>query len=323
MKSSFVSIIVPVYKVDNYLDNCINSVIHQTLENFEIILVDDGSPDKCPQICDEWAARDSRIRVIHKENGGLSSARNAGIKLSTGKYLFFLDSDDRFSDMYSLEKLWSLVQSHEKVDMVQGNFYIEEISRTTFNSGSFPVFTNEKNWIQSKLSTLTIPESACNRLIKRSIIIDNGLYFKEGWIQEDTLWTYQISRYINSIAFCYEPTYFYAYNSNSIMHSSGNEREAKAFVKILNEVYTDLRNKKIYSHDIKFLEIVAARAEKAVGTGVYDMIIPDNNLLFRYLFRLNSVANNTNNSFLKYNCKLVVLFIRILLCNKILFTKCN
>ena len=89
-----ISVIVPIYKVEEYLDQCIRSIINQTYENLEIILVDDGSPDKCGEICDLWAKRDKRIRVIHKENGGISDARNTGMKLSSGNYISFIDSDD-------------------------------------------------------------------------------------------------------------------------------------------------------------------------------------------------------------------------------------
>ena len=81
---SLISVIVPIYKVQDYLDECIESIIHQTYSNIEVILVDDGSPDRCPQMCDEWAKRDSRIRVVHKKNGGLSSARNAGLDVAKG-----------------------------------------------------------------------------------------------------------------------------------------------------------------------------------------------------------------------------------------------
>lgn len=93
-KQSLVSIIVPIYKVQEYLNECIESIVNQTYKNIELILVDDGSPDKCPQMCDEWAGKDNRIRVIHKENGGLSSARNAGLDIIKGEYVAFVDSDD-------------------------------------------------------------------------------------------------------------------------------------------------------------------------------------------------------------------------------------
>ncbi len=91
---SLISVIVPIYKVEKYLNECIRSIINQTYRNLEIILVDDGSPDYCPQICDDWAKKDGRILVIHKENGGLSSARNAGLDVCTGEYISFIDSDD-------------------------------------------------------------------------------------------------------------------------------------------------------------------------------------------------------------------------------------
>ena len=100
-KNVKISIIVPVYKVEKYLDKCVNSIVGQTYKNLEIILVDDGSPDNCPAMCDEWAQKDSRIKVIHKKNGGLSSARNAGLDACTGDYIGFVDSDDWIEpDMY-------------------------------------------------------------------------------------------------------------------------------------------------------------------------------------------------------------------------------
>lgn len=115
-----VTIIVPVYKVEKFLDRCVTSLRNQTLRDVEIILVDDGSPDSCPEMCDALAAQDSRIRVIHKKNGGLSSARNAGLKVASGKYVGFVDSDDDVEpDMY--EKLLSVMAS-EKVDFVMSDY---------------------------------------------------------------------------------------------------------------------------------------------------------------------------------------------------------
>ena len=89
-----ISIIVPIYKVEKYIRQCVDSIINQTYEDIEIILVDDGSPDNCPQICDDYAKTDSRVKVIHKENGGIMSARKAGLKVATGEYIGFVDGDD-------------------------------------------------------------------------------------------------------------------------------------------------------------------------------------------------------------------------------------
>ena len=94
MLDRLMSVIISVYKVEDYLDKCVNSIVNQTYKNLEIILVDDGSPDNCPAMCDEWAKKDKRIKVIHKQNGGLSSARNAGLDICTGDYIMFVDSDD-------------------------------------------------------------------------------------------------------------------------------------------------------------------------------------------------------------------------------------
>ena len=102
-----ISVIIPVYKVEKYLNKCVDSVLNQTYKNLEIILVDDGSPDKCPEICDEYAKKDDRIKIIHKQNGGLSDARNVGIEKSTGEYITFIDSDDYVDSNY-IEQLYKL-----------------------------------------------------------------------------------------------------------------------------------------------------------------------------------------------------------------------
>lgn len=98
-----VSIVVPIYKVEKYLSRCVQSLLNQTLKDIEIILVDDGSPDKCPEMCESYLKLDKRIKVVHKKNGGLSSARNAGISVATGKYIGFVDSDDSILPIMSLK----------------------------------------------------------------------------------------------------------------------------------------------------------------------------------------------------------------------------
>ena len=104
-----ISVVVPVYKVEKYLKKCVDSIIAQTYKNIEIIIVDDGSPDSCPEICDEYAEKDSRVKVIHRQNGGLSAARNSGIKIAAGEYISFVDSDDLFSRCISSSFLLRLV----------------------------------------------------------------------------------------------------------------------------------------------------------------------------------------------------------------------
>ena len=104
-----ISVIVPVYKVEAYLEKCVDSICRQTYKDLEIILVDDGSPDRCPRICDEYATKDNRIKVIHKDNGGLSSARNAGLDIAQGEFISFVDSDDTIHSQM-MEVLLSLIE---------------------------------------------------------------------------------------------------------------------------------------------------------------------------------------------------------------------
>ena len=111
MEEDLITIVIPIYKVEKYLDKCIKSVINQTYKNLEIILVDDGSPDNCPKKCDEYEKKDTRIKVIHKENGGLSDARNAGIDIAKGKYITFIDSDDYVSEDY-VEYMYNLLKQN-------------------------------------------------------------------------------------------------------------------------------------------------------------------------------------------------------------------
>ena len=106
-----ISIIVPVYNVEQYLDRCVNSILNQTFTDFELILVDDGSKDHCPEMCDEWSKKDARITVIHKENGGAGSARNIGMKKASGKYVCFVDSDDWVS-FHMLKNLHDMLKKH-------------------------------------------------------------------------------------------------------------------------------------------------------------------------------------------------------------------
>ena len=121
-----ISVIVPVYKTEGLLDRCVESIVGQTYKNLEIILVDDGSPDNCPAMCDGWAEKDSRIRVIHKENGGVSSARNAALDIATGDYIGFVDSDDWIEPEMYLSLIQKISESGKNIALC--SYYAVEIS---------------------------------------------------------------------------------------------------------------------------------------------------------------------------------------------------
>ena len=137
MEEELISIIVPVYKVEKYLDKCINSIVSQTYKNLEVILVDDGSPDSCGKMCDEWTKKDTRIKVIHKENGGLSDARNFGLDCAKGKYIQFVDSDD-YIEKDMIEFLYKNLKENNADISICSNYMVDE--ENVINVGTRKIF---------------------------------------------------------------------------------------------------------------------------------------------------------------------------------------
>lgn len=202
--------IVPCYKVEQYLPNCIESIINQSYDNWELILVDDGSPDKCGDICDEYVRRDNRIKVVHKENGGLSSARNVGMKVMTGDYVTFLDSDDYLHT----DALNILVEYAEKYDtqLVQCNFVRgSKIEFPTWESNEF-VKEYDNHTIFTKFSAKII---VCGKLYNRELLDD--ITMPEGIINEDDWTTWKIYYRAKKIVVTNRPLYYYTVNPDSIM----------------------------------------------------------------------------------------------------------
>lgn len=191
-KVSTFSIIIPVYNSELYLEKCIDSVLSQTYEDYELLLVDDGSPDRCPKMCDELSEKDSRIKVIHKKNGGQSSARNVGLDNAIGKYLVFMDSDDYWCDSTLLQDLHKRIVRFQE-DMVLYGCKIEhengtcEITRSKY---AIDLLNNhdKQETLDSLYSQGNFPGSAWIYIIKRSIIEDNHIRFTEGVSAEDFEW---------------------------------------------------------------------------------------------------------------------------------------
>ena len=205
-----VSVIVPVYNVDRYLGRCIKSIMQQSYRNLEIILVDDGSTDNSGTICDTFKETDDRIIVIHKENGGLSDARNAGIKMFTGEYVTFIDSDDYVSpDMISL-MLTVLKQS--SCQIVQCEFVRGKDDTYKFTgNGKYKVY-NKRNAFENR----DVHVCVWGKLYEKSLI--KGRYFPIGKINEDEYYTYKCVYESNRTAIMPDALYYYFQRSNSIMH---------------------------------------------------------------------------------------------------------
>lgn len=225
-----ISVIIPVFNVEQYLDCCILSVINQTYSDLEIILVDDGSPDRCPQICDEYANKDKRIKVIHKKNAGQGAARNDALNIATGEYILFVDSDD-FLATNAIEQLYQ-ASENGKYDIVYAALYN---SWTPETGGSVLYSFDEimigKERIAEALADLTaspwsnpLPAirfmGACGYIIKTTIIKNNHIRFHS--VQEvgseDLIFLYDLYQYVNSIRYIPEPLYYYRLNINSTSH---------------------------------------------------------------------------------------------------------
>ena len=217
-QKDLISVIVPIYKVEKYLDKCVKSIVNQTYQDLEIILVDDGSPDNCPAICDKWAEIDNRIKVVHKSNGGLSDARNAGLEITTGNYVAFVDSDDWLEKNY-VEFLYNaIIQTHADVSACQ----IRSVQEYE------TVSSVEKQQLQ--IETFSAEEALCkvingqdfravawNKLYKREILW--GEKFEVGKLHEDEFFTYRIVDKCSSLAWVDIPLYNYCQRSGSIMNT--------------------------------------------------------------------------------------------------------
>ena len=209
------SIIVPVYKVQAYLPVCVDSILAQTYRDFELILVDDGSPDACPQMCDAYGQNDSRVKVIHKENGGLSSARNAGIRAAEGDYLLFIDSDDYWSGPQVLEKLADILEktSATLVQFGHQRYYEKEDRFAEVGPRALSGYNGKQTEeiLTELVSAGNLMISACSMAISAAFIRENALYFREGLKTEDLEWAVRLFSCKPTWSFSDE--YFYIYRS--------------------------------------------------------------------------------------------------------------
>lgn len=235
-----ISIIIPIYKVEQYLDECVTSIINQTYKDLEIILVDDGSPDSCPQMCDEWAKKDARIKVVHKKNGGLSSARNAGLRVATGEYIGFVDSDD-YVDETMYEDLMRVMMQNEKTMVVSspiirntdGVFTPYKVGTYDYKDGDTLSFSEYMNLFLG----MNMDATVWNKLYKREFI---QTMFREGRNNEDYLFMYyNVKNVFNTdkqLAVTDKAHYYYRDNAQSICHQAETSVNRLFFDELYNMV---------------------------------------------------------------------------------------
>ena len=213
-----VSVIVPIYKVENYLNRCVDSILNQTYKNIEVILVDDGSPDKCGEISDSYAINDSRVKSLHKENGGLSDARNYGMRYLTGEYVVFVDSDDWIKEEM-IETLVGLAMDL-KADIVQSGFYYVYETYLLYDDRYYsedmlPIQLNKNELMREIVINERVKNFAWGKLYKTNLIKD--LYFEKGVLFEDVFWAHKVMDRVDKYVICHKPMCYYLQRNDSIV----------------------------------------------------------------------------------------------------------
>ena len=227
-----VSIIVPVYNVEKYLDRCMESLLNQTLKEIEIILVDDGSPDNCPQMCDEYAKKDSRVKVVHKQNAGLGYARNSGLDVASGEYVAFVDSDD-FVSLNTYEYCYNLA-TKERLDVVRFDMdrFTDNYSISSIDADKEPIICREVQILkqlslafwgnmingEKKYFANVSVGSSCGGIYNRSFLTLNNLIFKSEreYLSEDFEFNYRVFQKVNAVGFTQSRFYHYFKNPQSL-----------------------------------------------------------------------------------------------------------
>jgi len=261
-EKALISIIIPVYKVEKYLEKCIQSVINQTYENLQIILVDDGSPDNCGKICDEYAKKDHRIEVIHKSNGGLSDARNKGLEMAKGEYIGFVDSDDYIeADMY--EVLYNLLKQYN-ADVSICNFYTVSQGKISIKNADNGI--NDYNRIEILKEILldrNIQSYAWNKLYKKELF--DEIKYPIGKKYEDIGTTFYLLEKCNKIVVTGKSEYYYINRQDSIVNNV-TESTITDYIELIMQRYDYIEEniKELSSYNKDYLKRILKTAEKDI-----------------------------------------------------------
>lgn len=246
-----VSVIVPVYNVEKYLNKCLESIVKQSYPELEIIVVNDGSTDSSGLICDEWKNRDDRIKVIHKENGGLSSARNTGINSATGNYFVFVDSDD-YIDKSMIAILYQIAMEY-KSDLVMCDYCLEEEHLYGYSQSVYKAcLINKMEALSGLYGTNHITYViACNKMYKARLF--NAIRFDESRTHEDEFIMHKLFSDVDQIVYINCPLYYYYQRDNSITHSEKSIKNLD-YLDALEERYFFFEEKKYDELKYKTME---------------------------------------------------------------------
>ena len=289
-----VSFILPIYNVEKYLSECVESILAQTFRDFEILLVDDGSPDNCPALCDEWEKKDNRIKALHKPNGGSSDARNYGLDHAQGDYVVFVDSDDFWVNKECLEHLVNVVYAHPECDFIGYNcsYYYSDTktyAKWVRYNESLAVPTDKNVAICSLVASGTMPMSACLKIIKRKSLLDIGLRFIKGTIAEDIPWFIDLLDGAKSCMFVNQYIYAYRQNVAGSITASGNPKSTRDLFAIVRNEIKKMGNRRMSKEAKDALYSFLAYEFCILLTS--DMPQEMKNELMQYKWLLNYTAN--------------------------------
>lgn len=259
--SDLISVVVPIYGVEEFLDNCVQSIFRQSYSNLEIILVDDGSPDRCGVMCDDYAKKDVRIKVIHKPNGGLSDARNAGIDIATGKYITFIDSDDYFSPD-AIEYLYKLVKDHDadvSIGALKKTTSLSDASRA--NHLDVVRYSN-KEALEEMLYSKKFSTSAPAKLYKSELF--DGVRYPLNKFSEDLFTTYKTLYKATSVVYGNQIIYYYYRRPGSITasHFSPKQYDVVDALKIMGEEVPTVKTELLPAYSSQMVEDIMAMLER-------------------------------------------------------------
>lgn len=275
LEKPFFSIIVPVYKVEKYLPQCVESLIAQDFDDYEIILVDDGSPDACPKLCDDYAATNNKIKVVHKPNGGLSDARNAGVAVAAGRYVTFVDSDDFWLGTDVLSGVHNVIENNHFPDLVVSDFikYFGQTDRYLEPALTCDESLNGKSK-QEILEYLyfchaDMKMSAWQKFAERELL--TRVSFEKGLLSEDIDWSLKIYPLAKSIAIYHKPYYCYRQQREGSITNTASKRSFDSLMYIIEKWEKEIPKLSIPEEE-KEIYLGYLAYQLAISMALYDNI---------------------------------------------------
>lgn len=317
---ALVTVIIPVYNVEKYLDRCVQSVVDQTYKNLEIILVDDGSPDNCPAICDEWAKKDSRISVVHKKNAGLGMARNTGIDNATGKYIFFFDSDD-YVDTSIVEKCVLSAEKYNSEAVIYGRSEVYDDGRIIAKSLKAPKeFFDSQEVVNEVLPSMYTYDmgfgvSAWGKMFSLDIFRKYNLRFvsEREIISEDAYFALEFFSRVSAVSIVNESLYFYYKRGDSlsrVFRADRHEKNDIFYQKSMDYINAEKLPRKVVTHFTARYHMYVLSAMKQLLLS--DLPKKEKRARLKEMFRGETLRSSLNSDILRVHTKTLRLFFTLL-----------